>query len=188
MFCTVSFASASETGGTLTTGLNTGIEGTVIVAPSASPAAGTYTSAQNVSLSATGANSIHYTIDGSEPTCSSGSVYSAPIVISSTTTIKAIACYSNNNTSSVSSFAYTINIATLPLGGGGGGGGGGGTTTPSVTVKSGDANGDNVVDEMDFSLLMAQWGQTGSGLSGDLNKDSIVDEFDFALLMLNWGT
>jgi len=183
-FCTVSFVSASETGGTLNTGLNTGIEGTVIVAPTASPAAGTYTSLQNVSLSATGSNSVRYTVDGSNPTCATGSVYSTPIAISSTTTIKAIACYPNSNASSVSSFVYTINITTPPAGGGGGGGG---TPPVTVTVTPGDTNGDRKVDEYDFAILMAQWGKIGSGLSADLNGDEKVDEYDFAILMANWG-
>lgn len=72
-------------------------------------------------------------------------------------------------------------------GGGGGGGGGGGSTpvTPTTTIK-GDANGDNKVDKYDFSLMMANWGKTGSN-SSDLNGDNKVDKYDFALLMSNWG-
>lgn len=68
-------------------------------------------------------------------------------------------------------------------------GGGGGSytppTTPSPTIQ-GDINEDNKVDKYDFSLMMSEWGQTGSSLSGDLNKDGKVDKYDFALLMLNW--
>jgi hypothetical protein len=83
--------------------------------------------------------------------------------------------------------SITINAALT----GGGGGGGGGyiaptpTPTPTVTGKSGDANGDNVVDELDFSILMADWGKTGSS-PADFNKDNVVDELDFSLLMANW--
>ncbi len=60
--------------------------------------------------------------------------------------------------------------------------------TAPVVAKNGDANGDSKVDEIDFGMLMSQWGSAGSGNSGDLNNDSIVDEMDFALLMANWGS
>lgn len=66
-------------------------------------------------------------------------------------------------------------------GGGGGGGGGGGNTS-----KKGDINGDSKVDKYDFSLMMANWGKTGTN-SSDLNNDGKVDKYDFALLMLNWS-
>lgn len=62
------------------------------------------------------------------------------------------------------------------------------TSAPTPAGKSGDANSDNAVDELDFSILMSQWGQIGSELSGDLNSDKIVDELDFSILMANWGS
>jgi hypothetical protein len=73
--------------------------------------------------------------------------------------------------------------------GGNTGGGGGGTTNPTATatLAVGNIKGHGVVDEYDFSLVMSQWGQTGSNLSADVNKDGIVDEYDFSLLMANWG-
>ena len=56
--------------------------------PAFSPAAGTYTSAQTVTLSTTTSGaSIRYTTDGSTPTETAGTLYSAPITVSSTTTI-----------------------------------------------------------------------------------------------------
>ena len=62
----------------------------------------------------------------------------------------------------------------------GGGGGGGGyiapVTTPTISY-----------DEIGFSSLMSQWGQTGTNLSADLNHDGVVDEIDFSLLMANWA-
>lgn len=128
--------SASEFEGTLSTGVQTGVEGTVIVVPLANPVAGVYTSTQSVSLTATGAPSIHYTVDGSTPTCTSGSTYSGVISVSTSQVIQALSCYPNAQTSGVVIFAYTINLPT-PSGGGGGGGGGGVTftSTPCVSVE-----------------------------------------------------
>jgi hypothetical protein len=56
------------------------------------------------------------------------------------------------------------------------------------TAKPGDVNGDGKVDELDLSIMMSEWGQTGTGLAGDLNHDGIVDELDFSILMANWGS
>ena len=77
--------------------------------PTFSPAAGTYLTAQNVSISCTteGAT-IYYTTDGSEPTENS-SVYSTPIAVSSTTTLKAIAAADGYQNSAVAEATYTIN-------------------------------------------------------------------------------
>ena len=69
---------------------------------------GTYTSAQNVTIStATEGATIYYTIDGSDPTTSS-TQYSGAINVSSTTTIKAIATAEGYNNSPVASATYTI--------------------------------------------------------------------------------
>ena len=78
------------------------------VTPTFSPAAGTYTQAQNVTISCTTDNAtIYYTTDGNDPSTSS-SVYSAPLVISETTTVKAMAAADGYNNSSVASATYTI--------------------------------------------------------------------------------
>lgn len=76
--------------------------------PTFSPAAGTYSSAQTVTISdsTTGAK-IYYTTNGTTPTTSS-SVYSSPLNISSTATVKAIAVASGYTNSAVASAAYTI--------------------------------------------------------------------------------
>lgn len=94
------------------------------------------------------------------------------------------------------SYYATYRTETTNGGGNTGGGGGGGgspvnnTSTSSVqtttTAKSGDANNDSKIDELDFSLLMADWNKTGTS-SADLNKDNVVDELDFSLLMANWS-
>ncbi len=101
---------------TIDNGINNGYgSGTTAVDPSASPAAGAYTSSQSVSLSASGSNSIRYTIDGTTPSCTSGTVYSSAITVNSNLTIKAISCYVDNggtSTSNISSHAYTFSCST----------------------------------------------------------------------------
>ena len=77
-----------------------------IGAPTFSPAGGTYYVAQNVEIKAASGATIYYTIDGSDPTTASA-VYSEPINVASTTTIKAIAT-KDDLVSSVASATYTI--------------------------------------------------------------------------------
>lgn len=124
---------ASEVTGTISTGLgNNSVNGIVISAPTASLAGGTYIGNQNVSLSSSGSLSIRYTTDGSTPTCGTDTTYSSAISVASSQTVKAISCYANSITSSVSSFLYTI----TPASGGGGGGGGGGSYIPPVVTTT----------------------------------------------------
>ena len=76
--------------------------------PTFSPAGGTYTTAQNVTISSTteGAT-IYYTTNGDVPTTNS-TIYSAAIPVNSTQTIKAIAVKNGYDNSSVASATYTI--------------------------------------------------------------------------------
>ena len=79
-------------------------------APTFSPAAGTFTAAQSVTLSdSISGAAIYYTADGTTPTASS-KLYSAAISVSSTTTINAIAAASGYNNSAMASATYTINL------------------------------------------------------------------------------
>jgi outer membrane protein OmpA-like peptidoglycan-associated protein len=72
------------------------------------PAAGTYPSAQFVTLSTTTPGGvIHYTTDGSEPTAASP-VYTAPIPVDASTTVRAIVTAPPSADSAVSSAAYAI--------------------------------------------------------------------------------
>ena len=81
-----------------------------VATPSFSPAAGTYTSAQSVTISdATAGAAIYYTLDGSAPTTAS-TKYSAAIPVTSTTTVNAIAVLAGDTNSSVASAAYTISL------------------------------------------------------------------------------
>ena len=83
-----------------------------VATPTFSPAAGTFTEAQNVTISCTteGAT-IHYTLDGTDPTANSDT-YSTPLAISETTTVKAIAMKQGMSNSSVASATYTIQQLT----------------------------------------------------------------------------
>jgi glucosylceramidase len=89
----------------------------VAATPTFSPAAGTFSSAQSVTLSdtTTGA-SIYYTTNGSTPTTSS-TLFSAstPIAVSATTTIKAIAVATGYTNSAVATGTYTINGPTVSV-------------------------------------------------------------------------
>jgi Chitobiase/beta-hexosaminidase C-terminal domain/PQQ-like domain len=81
-------------------------------APTFSPASGTYTSTQLVTLSSTTAGaSIYFTTNGTTPSTSS-TPYTGPITVSSSVTIKAIAVASGYSTSSVASGTYVINTGT----------------------------------------------------------------------------
>ncbi len=76
--------------------------------PTFSPAAGTYASAQTVTISdATPSATIYYTTNGTTPTTSS-TVYTAPITVSTSETVRAIAVASGFTQSAVGSAAYTI--------------------------------------------------------------------------------
>jgi hypothetical protein len=92
-----------------------------VAAPVFSPGGGTYASAQNVTISSsTSGASIRYTLDGSTPSETAGTLYSGPVNISNTATLKAIAYASGDTDSLVTSGSYTINPP--PAAGGGGGG------------------------------------------------------------------
>lgn len=82
--------------------------------PVFSPAPGRYQSAQTVTISdtATGAT-IYYTTNGSQPT-SASAIYSAPLTVSSTETLQAIAVATGFTESPVASAAYTINRLATP--------------------------------------------------------------------------
>lgn len=85
----------------------------VAATPTFSPAGGTYTSAQSVTISdTTPSSTIHYTLDGSTPT-SGSAVYTVPLNVSTTTTVKAIAIAVGYTNSAVGSATYTI---SLPVG------------------------------------------------------------------------
>jgi hypothetical protein len=106
---TTTLAGSSDSTHTLT------VSGASAATPAFSPAAGTYSSTQSVTIStATSGASIRYTTDGSTPSETVGTLYSAAISVSATTTIKAIAYASGYTDSSIASVTYTIGPAGPP--------------------------------------------------------------------------
>lgn len=77
--------------------------------PVITPATGTYTSAQTVTITdeITG-SAIRYTIDGSTPTATTGIIYTAPFTVSSTTTVKAMAYAPGMTDSDVATSVITL--------------------------------------------------------------------------------
>ena len=79
-----------------------------VATPTFSPVGGTYYEPQTVSINCnTEGATIYYTTDGSEPTTES-SVYSSPISVSTTTTIKAMAVKEGLDNSAVAVATYTF--------------------------------------------------------------------------------
>jgi hypothetical protein len=104
-----------------------------VATPTFSPAAGSYTSAPTVVISTTtpAPTTIYYTTNGSTPTTSS-TVYSGPVTVNASETLKAYATKSGYFDSSVATAAYTI-------GSGGGGVGFGSGFTAGSMVLNGNA-------------------------------------------------
>jgi uncharacterized repeat protein (TIGR02543 family) len=154
---------------------------TAVATPTFTPPAGTYTSPQNVTISTTtpGAT-IRYTTDGSIPSPTVGTLYTVPVTISTTTTLKAIAYtfyrispYQNGViTSPVASALYTINIV------------------PTCPHLIGDVNCTGIVDNSDLAKLAnfihgdpsisAQ--DVGITQNGDINCTGTIDAADLAKL------
>jgi alpha-tubulin suppressor-like RCC1 family protein len=81
-----------------------------LAAPTMDKATGTYSDSVRVRLSAVLYATIYYTTDGTAPTTSS-LVYTAPLVLGTTTAVKAIAYHPDYTTSAVATNTYTIKVA-----------------------------------------------------------------------------
>jgi hypothetical protein len=87
-----------------------------VAAPTFSRVVGSYSNPQSVTINTTTSGaSIRYTTDGSTPTPTTGTVYSAPVSIAGSSTLKAIAYKSGMPDSAVTSGPYTINGIPAPL-------------------------------------------------------------------------
>jgi hypothetical protein len=80
-----------------------------VAAPTFTPGGGSYSATQSVTVATTTTGaSIRYTTDGSAPSETAGTLYSGPVTISATATLKAIAYESGFTDSTVTSALYTI--------------------------------------------------------------------------------
>ncbi len=104
----------------------------MVAAPNASvPVADKHLDVISVELtSATEGASIYYTLDGTEPTVATGTLYTTPIVISSDTVVKAIAVKENYYDSNVAIFDYKVTPTVA---------------TPEVSLKNGQYEGEQTV-------------------------------------------
>src|SRR5258707_5415901 len=79
-----------------------------VATPTFSPAGGTYTGSVTLTISdATSGAPVYSTPDGSTPTTAS-TVYSGPITLTQTTTLRAMAAASGMTNSAVASATYTV--------------------------------------------------------------------------------
>jgi hypothetical protein len=135
--------------------------------PVISPVGGTYTSIQTVTLScATEGATIRYTTDGTTPN-SNSSVYTNPITVASSKTIKAYAEKDGLMDSDVSTAKYEL------------------------TLKVGDVNGDGSVDAVDYGLMKIYLEDSSNDFPvdddmwvGDLNDDGFIDAIDYSLMKM----
>jgi hypothetical protein len=152
--------------------LATGLTGSVFTSPTASLAPGTYTTAQNVVLSAPGSAYIRYTTDNSTPTCQSGAVYSGAIAVNSSIAIKAISCVEGMS-SLVKTFSYTISIQQQSARGSGGGGGGGGSIQSILNASMLINNGEISTDDQQVILSLTADGADEMIISNSENFDDV---------------
>ena len=149
-----------------------GMLSAVTATPAFSPAGGTYTSTQTVVISdSTAGATIYYTTDGSNPS-SSSPVYTAPLIVSATTTINAIAIASGAAPSEIGLGAYTV-IS-----------GGGGTINYGSGLSSSGLllNGTATMNGSRLRLTDGGLGEAGSAwYSTKVNVQAFTQDFSFQL-------
>jgi hypothetical protein len=142
-------------------------------AVSFSPAAGTYTNAQTVTLSDTDASAkIYYTTDGSTPSASSN-LYSAPINVSASEAVKAIAIDPALQDSNVTTAAYVIQAGGTSINFGSGFSSTAGLTLNGTTAANGSGG---------LQLTTGQMSQAGSFFwNVPINIQTFTTTFQFQL-------
>jgi hypothetical protein len=153
---------------------------TQTLGPTFSPAGGTFSSTQTVSiLDASPSPTIYYTTDGTTPSPGAGTTkaYSSPLIISATTTLKAVALSSGLSLSPVSSTTFTINLP----GGNTDFSTGFGNASTSMTF-----NGSTGLDDIRLQLTNGGQNQAGSAFyKTPLNIQAFTT--DFTLQLSNAG-
>jgi len=144
----------------------------VTATPTFSPATGTYTATQTIAISdSTAGATIYYTTDGSTPS-SSSPVYTAPLIVSTTTTINAIAIASGMTPSDIGLGAYTITS------------GGAGTINYGNGLSSSSLrlNGTATMNSSRLRLTDGGPGEAGSAwYATKLNVQAFTQDFSFQL-------
>jgi uncharacterized repeat protein (TIGR02543 family) len=140
-----------------------------VAIPLFDPAPGSYSCAQNVTLSCTTEGAaIYYTTDGTEPTERSA-LYSAAIAVSSTMTVKAKAFVSDMTASETASAAYTI-APPAALGG---------TVTISGAAKYGAIlTADPSGLTGNTGTLSYQWKRGGANIDGAVGSTYVLTQTD----------
>jgi hypothetical protein len=106
-----SFTAGGPVGGGAPDSTRTIVKDTVAPrSPRVNIPAGTYATAQVITLQSDPGAAIRFTGDGSTPTATSGVVFSSPLTVTASQTIKAVAIDANGNVSAPSAFAYTIGV------------------------------------------------------------------------------
>lgn len=131
-----------------------GVLGSSVSDPMFSPAGGTYTAAQTVSITSTTAGaSIRYTTDGSTPSATNGILYTGPVSVGSTTTLQAIAYESGLADSGVNYASYIINASTPAK-----------ITVPAASVSASTYTGGYVPANTVDGNLGTRWAAHGDGV------------------------
>jgi len=111
---TTTIKAIAQAPGSAPSGVASGTYTILVPPPTFSPPGGPYTTPQSVTLSdTTNPSTIYYTTDGSTPTTAS-TQYTAPISVTQTTTIRAMATANGMANSDVSSATYTIVVQVPP--------------------------------------------------------------------------
>ena len=144
--------------------------------PTFNPPAGSYAGTQSVTLAdATAGSKIYYTLDGSTPAPNTGTtqLYSTPIDISQSTTVKAIATATGFSNSPVATAAYVI-----------------GPAAPTINFPNGFAaalstmtfNGSTGLDDSRLQLTNGGQNQAGSAfVNTPVNIQSFTTDFTMQL-------
>ena len=132
----------------------------VAAAPVLTPAGGIYYSTVNVTMSTTtpGAT-IYYTTDGSTPGDTNGLTYTAPLAISATTTVKAIAYATGYTPSSVTTEAYMLPVSI-----------------PDIATLRAQPTGDNVYKLTGEAVLTFQQAQRHQKYIQDATAAILIDD------------
>jgi len=130
-----------------------------VATPTFDPVAGTYTSTQNVTISTATADAlIYFTTNGDEPTELPALLYTNPVSVSTSTTLKAKAFKAGMNASNTSTAVYTIN------------------PTPTITVTEVDVPAMNCLLGYDDTEII---NVTGTNLTENIELTiSAIDGFD----------